>query len=80
VNCLRGVFGSGSVRSGRSRASWSKYFAAISDSRSSGINRGESDCENRSKSGRIIITIVFRLLICCFSSHSITGSLLVISA
>jgi hypothetical protein len=72
------------VRSGRSRVfgSWSKYFAGISDSRGSGVSRGESDCESGCeggcKSGRTIIAIVFRLLFRCFSSYNITRSLLVI--
>jgi hypothetical protein len=78
VNCLHGVFGSGSMRSGGSRAfgSWSKYFAGISGSRGSGISRGEGG----GKGGRTIVAIIFRLLLRCFSSRSITRSLLVISA
>jgi hypothetical protein len=81
VNCLRGVFGSGSVISGGSRAfgSWFKYFAGISSSRGSGINRSEGNCENKGKSGRIIVTIIFQLLFRCFSSRSITRSFLAIS-
>jgi hypothetical protein len=78
VNYLRGVFGLGSVRSGRSRAFglWSKYFAGISDSRGLGI-RGS---EGGGKGSRIIVAIIFRLLLRRFFPRSITRSFLVISA
>jgi hypothetical protein len=80
VNYLYRVFGLGSVRSGGSRAFslWSKYFTGISDSRGSGVNRGENDCENGGKSGRTIVAIIFRLLFRYFSSRNITRSLLAI--
>jgi hypothetical protein len=80
MNYLRGVFGSGSMGLGRSRVFglWSKYFVGISDSRGSRINKNENSCENKSKSGRTIIAIIFRLLFRCFFSRNITRSLLVI--
>jgi hypothetical protein len=86
MNYLRGVFGLGSMISSRSRVFglWSKYFAGISGSRGLGVNGSENGCENnyenRNKSSRTIVTIIFRLLFCCFSSCSITRSLLVILA
>jgi hypothetical protein len=62
------------VRLSRSRAfgSWSKYFAGISGSKGSGVSGGEGD--------KTIIAIIFRLSFRCFSSRSITKSLLVILA
>jgi hypothetical protein len=73
VSYLRGVFGSGGSRA---FGSWSKYFAGISDSR----GLGESSCENGGKSGRTIITIIFRLSFRYFFSRSIARSFLVILA
>jgi hypothetical protein len=74
------------VRSGGSRAFglWSKYFAGISDSRGSGVSRGENggenSCESGGEGGRAIVTIVFRLSFRCFSSRNIIKSFLVILA
>jgi hypothetical protein len=81
MNCLYEISSLGSIGIGRSRVFglWSKYFAGISDSKGSGINKSKNSCEGRNKSGRIIIAIVFRLLFRCFFSYNITRSFLVIS-
>jgi hypothetical protein len=70
------------VRLGRSRVFglWSKYFVGISDSRGSGVGRGEGSCESGGEGSRTIVIIIFRLSFRYFFSRSITRSFLVILA